>query len=45
MSDMEMIQKNAEEDGEPMDEEDIAFEMRKAAHWATIGIGIADYYK
>lgn len=36
---------DAKEDGEPMDEEDIAFEMRKAAHWATIGIGIADYYR
>ena len=36
---------DAEDDGEPMDEEDIALELRQAAHWATIGIGVANYYK
>lgn len=35
---------DAEEDGEPMDEDDIAYERRKASHWATIGIGVAGYY-
>lgn len=36
---------DAEEDAEPMDEDDIAYEMRKASHWATIGIGVAGYYE
>lgn len=40
----EMIEE-AEENGEPLDEEVIAEEMRRAAHWATIGIGIENYYK
>lgn len=35
----------ADEDGYPMDEEEIKCELRKAAHWATIGIGIANYYR
>lgn len=34
----------AEEEGEPMDEEEIEYEKRKAFHWATIGIGGKDYY-
>lgn len=39
----EMIQDAIEED-DVMDEEDIAYEMKKANHWASIGIGIKDYY-
>lgn len=35
----------AEDDGEPMDDEEIAYEMRKADHWATIGIGVENYYR
>ncbi|MCM1164806.1 MAG: hypothetical protein NC299_13985 [Lachnospiraceae bacterium] len=34
----------AEREGFPMSAEDIAAERRKAAFWATVGIGIADYY-
>lgn len=40
----EMIEE-AEEDGEPMNVDDIEYEMRKANHWATIGIGIENYYR
>lgn len=40
----EMIE-DAEENGEPLDEEVIAEETRRAAHWATIGIGVENYYK
>lgn len=40
----EMI-KDAEENGEPLDEEVIAEETRRAAHWATIGIGVDNYYR
>ena len=36
---------DAEEDGEPLDEEDIAEETRRASHWNTVGVGIEDYYK
>ncbi|MDE7312315.1 MAG: hypothetical protein K2N87_11965 [Eubacterium sp.] len=35
----------AQEEGEPMDADEIAYEMGKANHWATIGIGIAGYYR
>lgn len=35
----------AEDDGEPMDDEEVAYEMRKADHWATIGIGVENYYR
>ncbi|MDO4168985.1 MAG: hypothetical protein Q4D45_03710 [Lachnospiraceae bacterium] len=40
----EMIE-DAKEDGEPMDAEDIEYEMKKATHWDTIGIGIKNYYR
>lgn len=40
----EMIE-DAKEEGEPVDTEDIAYEMRRATHWDTIGIGIKDYYR
>lgn len=35
----------AASDGAPMSPEDVAFERRRAAHWASIGIGGADYYR
>ncbi|HCL03206.1 MAG TPA: hypothetical protein DHW61_12500 [Lachnoclostridium phytofermentans] len=41
---VEMIEE-AVEDGEPMNTNDIEYEMRKANHWATIGIGIENYYR
>lgn len=34
----------AEADGDPMDADEIEYEMRKANHWATIGIGVENYY-
>lgn len=40
----EMIE-DAEDEGKPMDAEDIAFERKKAELWATIGIGRGGYYK
>lgn len=36
---------DAEEDGEPLDDDDIEYETRRANHWNTIGIGIENYYK
>ncbi|MDE5778103.1 MAG: hypothetical protein K2I10_06300 [Lachnospiraceae bacterium] len=35
----------AEQAGEPLDDEDIEHERKMANHWATIGIGIKDYFK
>lgn len=40
----EMIEE-AEADGEPMDVDEIEYEMKKANHWETIGIGIENYYR
>ena len=34
----------AEEDGNPMDEESIAEEWKLANYWATVGIGGMEYY-
>ncbi len=31
--------------GNPMSDDDIRYEMRRANHWSTIGIGIAGYYQ
>lgn len=39
----EMIEE-AQEEGNPMDAEDMSDEMRKASHWDTIGIGVRGYY-
>jgi len=43
-SDIEEMIAEAESEGYPMSTEDIAEERRKAAFWATIGIGIGGYY-
>lgn len=40
----EMID-DAKENGEPLDEDEIAEETRRASHWDTIGIGVKNYYK
>lgn len=34
----------ADEEGEPMEADEIEYEMRKANYWSTIGIGIKNYY-
>lgn len=39
----EMIEEAAEH-GEPMETDEIEYEMRKANYWSTIGIGIENYY-
>lgn len=31
--------------GNPMTDDEIQYEMKKANHWATIGMGIAGYYQ
>lgn len=36
---------DAKENGEPLDEDDIAEETRRASHLDTIGIGVKNYYK
>lgn len=43
--DIEDMIEDAEEEGETIDEEDLEYEKRKAEHWATIGIGVKDYYR
>ena len=40
----EMIEE-AKNDGTPMSEDDIAYEMKRANHWATIGSGAVGYYQ
>lgn len=35
----------AEENGEPMEPEEIEYEMNQANYWATIGIGVDGYYR
>jgi hypothetical protein len=40
----EMIEE-AENFGNPMSDDEIRYEMKKANHWATVGIGIAGYFK
>lgn len=40
----EMIEE-AKRFGEPMNNDDIEYEMKRANHWATIGIGVAGYYQ
>ena len=34
----------AAKDGHPMQEAEIAYETKRATHWATIGMGVKDYY-
>lgn len=43
-SDIEEMIAEAEREGFPMSTEDIEAEKKKADFWATIGIGIVDYY-
>ena len=31
--------------GNPMTDDEIQYEMKRANHWATIGVGIAGYYQ
>ena len=31
--------------GNPMSDDEIRYEIKRANHWATIGVGIAGYYK
>lgn len=40
----EMVEE-AKKLGEPMGPEDIAYEWKRANHWATIGIGVPGYYQ
>ena len=40
----EMIEETASF-GTPMSENEIAYEMKRANHWATIGVGAAGYYR
>ena len=42
--DVEEMIAEAEEDGNPMDEESIAEEWKLANYWATVGIGGMEYY-
>ena len=40
----EEVIEEAKCDNIPLDDEDVAADMRKAMHWATIGIGVKNYY-
>ena len=40
----EMIDE-AKNNGNPMSDDEIAYEMKRAHHWATIGVGITGYYQ
>lgn len=40
---LEMIE-DAKENNEPLSKEECVFEMNRANHWATIGLGIEGYY-
>lgn len=42
--DIQQMIDEAKQEGEQIADEDIEYEMKKANHWATIGIGIKDYY-
>lgn len=42
--DVSQMIEEAREEGDPMDEEEIEYETRKAVHWASIGIGVKGYY-
>lgn len=45
LEDVEDMIREANEDGAPMDEEEIKDEMKRADYWATIGIGVEGYYR
>ena len=40
----EMIEE-AKNDGNPMSDDEIAYEMKRANHWAAIGVGVTGYYQ
>ena len=40
----EMIEE-AKNDGNPMSDDEIEYEMKRANYWATIGVGITGYYQ
>ena len=42
--DIEAMISDAEETGEPLSDEEIDYEMKRANHWATVGIGGEGYY-
>lgn len=42
--DVEEMAKEAEENGEPLSEEEYECERKMANYWATIGIGVKGYY-
>lgn len=41
----EEVIEDAENDNKSLDDEDVREDLRKALHWATIGIGVKDYYR
>lgn len=41
----EEVVKDAKNDNKSLDDEDVREDLRKALHWATIGIGVKDYYR
>ncbi len=43
--DVEKMTEEAAVDGNPMSDDEIQYEMKRANHWATIGVGIVGYYQ
>ena len=44
-ADVEEMIEEAASFGNPMSDDEIQYEMKRANHWATIGVGIAGYYQ
>lgn len=41
----EEVIEDAENDNKSLDDEDVMDDLRKSSHWATIGIGVRNYYR
>lgn len=42
---VEKMAQEAEDNGNPMSDDEIQYEIKRANHWATIGVGVVGYYQ